>query len=184
MNRLIAPFALLLLAGCSSYSLKYDFDPAASFQGYKSYDWYASSKRAQGRKGEASPLTDKRVRFAVEQQLQARGYRLEPQAEPDFLIAYYPIYQTKRFRTHTSVGLGGGGWRRPWGYGVGARFSTTQTHTYKEGTIVLEIVDNKTNQLVWQSSAEGALTNLEDPQEAQEQIARAVRDMLERFPPK
>lgn len=184
LTRLIPPLALVLLAGCSSYSLKYDFDPAANFFGYKSFEWYASSKRGQGRKADEHPLTDKRVRLAVEQQLQAKGYRLDANIEPDFLIAYYPVYQTRRTRTHTSVGLGGGGWRRPWGYGVGTRFGTTQTRTYKEGTIVLEIVDSKSNQLVWQASAEGALTNLDDPQEAQEQISRAVRDMLDRFPPK
>ncbi len=183
-TRLIAPAALVLLTACSSYSLKYDFDPSAAFTGYRSFDWYASSKRAQGRKADEHPLTDKRVRLAVEQQLQARGYRLETKAEPDFLIAYYPIYQTKRVRTRTNVGVGVGGWRRPWGYGVSTRFSTAQTHTYKEGTIVLEIVDARSNQLVWQASAEGALTNLEDPHEAQAQISRAVQDLLDRFPPK
>jgi hypothetical protein len=87
-------------------------------------------------------------------------------------------------RTHTSVGVGIGGWRRPWGYGVGTRFGSSETHTFKEGTIVLEIVDYRSNQLVWQARAEGALSAHDDPQEAQEQIARAVRDLLERFPPK
>ena len=184
LNRLIAPLALVLLVGCSGYSLKYDFDPGAGFQGYRSYDWYASSKRAQGRKADEHPLTDRRVRASVEQQLQQKGYRKETQADPDFLIAYYPVYQTRRYRTHTSVAIGGGGWRRPWGYGVGTRFGTSQVHAYKEGTIVLEIVDGRSNQLVWQASAEGALTNLDDPQEAQEHISRAVRDLLDRFPPK
>ena len=183
VNRLIAPFALVLLAGCSSYSVKYDFDPGTNFRGYKSYDWYAGSKKAQGKKGDENPLTDKRVRASVEQQLQGKGFRLETKADPDFLIAYYPIYHTKRYRTHTSMAVGGG-WRRPFGYGVGARFGTSQTHTYKEGTIVLEIVDFKSNQLVWQASAEGALTAHDDPQDAQEEISRAVRDLLERFPPK
>jgi hypothetical protein len=184
LNRLLAPLAVVLLAGCSSYSVKYDFDPTAGFRSYRTFDWYASSKKAQGKKAEANPLTEKRVRASVEQQLQAKGYLREAKADPDFLIAYYPIYQTRRYRTTTSVGVAGGGWHRPWGYGVGTRFSTSQTHSYKEGTIVLEIVDYKTNQLVWQASAEGALSPHDDPQEAQEQIDRAVRDLLERFPPK
>lgn len=181
----LASAALALLAACSSYSVKYDFDPAAPFQGYRSFGWYAASGRAQGKAAQgSSPLTDKRVRLSVEQQLQAKGYRLETQGDPDFLVAYYPIYQNRRVRTSTSVGFGGGGWHRPWGYGVGTRFTTSQTHSYKEGTIILEVVDNRSHQLVWQGSAEGALTSHEDPQEAQEQINRAVRDLLERFPPK
>ena len=182
VNRFIVLFVLVLLAGCSGYSVKYDFDPSANFRGYRSYDWYASSRKAQGRKGDENPLTDRRVRASVEQQLQGKGFRLETKAEPDFLIAYYPIYRTRRVRTHTSVGVGG--WRRPWGYGVGTRFGTSETHAYKEGTIVLEIIDSKSNQLVWQARAEGALTAHDDPQEAQEQIAQAVRDLLDRFPPR
>ena len=34
------------------------------------------------------------------------------------------------------------------------------------------------------AAAEGALSNLEDPQDADEQIAKAVQVMLNRFPPK
>lgn len=184
VQRLFVPFALVLMASCSGYSVKYDFDPGAGFRTYRTFDWYASSKKAQGKKAEENPLTDRRVRTSVEQQLQAKGYRRETKADPDFLIAYYPIYQTRRVRTRTTVGIGGGGWFRPWGYGVGTRFSTAQTHSYKEGTIVLEIVDFNSNQLVWQASAEGALTAHDDPQDTQEQISRAVHDLLERFPPK
>ncbi len=184
LNRILAPAALVLLTACSSYSVKYDFDPGAGFHAYRSFDWYAASRKAQGRKADEHPLLDKRVRAAVEQQLQAKGYRRETTADPDFLIAYYPVYRTRRVRTGTSVGFGGWGWRRPWGYGVGTRFSTSEVHSYKEGTIVLEIVDFKSNQLVWQASAEGALTRLDDPQEAQEQVNRAVKDLLDRFPPK
>lgn len=176
--------ALLLLTACSGYSVRYDYDPGAAFRGYRSFDWYASSKRAQGRKAEEHPLVDRKVRAAVEQELQAKGFRRESASEPDFLIAYYPVYQTRRTRTHTSVGFGGPGWRRPWGYGVGVRFGSTQTHVTKEGSIVLEIVDGRSNQLVWQATAEGALSNLDDPQESQARITQAVRDLLERFPPR
>ncbi len=184
LNLALSSAALMLLTACSAYSLKYDFDPTADFKGYRSFDWYASSKKAKGKAGEANPLTDKRVRLAVEQQLQAKGYRLDAQGDPDFLVTYYPVFQTRRYRTQTSVGFGGGGWRRPWGYGVGTRFTTSQTHAYREGTLILEMVDYRTNQLVWQGAAEGALTRLDDPLDAQEQINRAVRDLLEKFPPR
>jgi len=176
--------ALTLLMACNSYSVKYDFDPTANYKGYRTFDWYAASKKAKGKPAESNPLTDKRVRLAVEQQMQAKGFRLETQGDPDFLVTYYPIYQTRRYRTQTSVGFGGRGWIRPWGYGVGTRFTTSQTHSYKEGTIILEVVDYRSNQLVWHGAAEGALTRLDDPHEAQEQINRAVGDLLEKFPPR
>lgn len=83
----------------------------------------------------------------------------------------------------TSVGGGYGFGRRHWSYGVGTRFSSSQVHKYREGTIVLEVVDSKSNQLVWQGAAEGALTGLDNPEDAQEQINKAVRDLLANFPP-
>ena len=174
--------AVLLLAGCASYTVKYDVDPTANFRSYRTFEWYASSKRAKGQGNGGSEIMDRRVRAAVEQQLVAKGFAVATGAEPDFLVTYYPVYKDRKVRTSTTVGVGGG-WRyRHFGYGVGTRFS--EVHRYKEGTIVVEIVDGKSNQLVWQSAAVGALTNLEDPVEAKEQVAKAVADMLEKFPPR
>ena len=55
---------------------------------------------------------------------------------------------------------------------------------YKEGTIVIEIVDFKSNQLIWQGAAVGALTGLSSPEDADEVVPKAVRDILSKFPPK
>ncbi len=172
---------VLLLAGCAAYSIQYDLDPSADFRAYRTFEWYASSKRAKGQKAGGSEIMDRRVRAAVEAQLTAKGYAAAAAgAEPDFLVTYYPVYKDRRYRTTTTVGVGGG-WRyRPWGYGVGTRFS--EVRHYKEGTIVVEVVDGRSNQLVWQCAAVGALTNLQDPEDAREQVAKAVADMLQKFP--
>jgi hypothetical protein len=177
----LVPAALLLLSACATYSVKYDFDPGANFRAYRTFEWYASSKRARGQSSGSSPLMDRRVQAAVEQQLKAKGYAAAT-AEPDFLVTYYPVYRDRRYRTTTTVGVGGGFRYHRFGYGVGTRFS--EVHHYTEGTIVVEIVDGKSNQLVWQGAAVGALTNLDNPEDAQEQVARAVADMLEKFPPR
>jgi hypothetical protein len=61
--------------------------------------------------------------------------------------------------------------------------SISQVHRYTEGTIVVEIVDYKSNQLIWQGAAVGALTGLETPEDAEEVVSREVRRLLEGFPP-
>ncbi len=173
------------LMACTPYSVHVDYDRAASYGSYKTFDWYEASKRAKAQaRGSDNPIMDRRVRAAVERELAAKGYRMETQGETDFLVTYYPIYRERRTHVRTTVGVGFGGWYRPWGYGVGTRFSTGETHHYKEGTIALEIVDAKSNQLVWQGVAEGALSGLDNPEEAEAQIGRAVKDMLDRFPPR
>lgn len=181
MRRLSALVLPALLLACSSYRINYDYDVQQNFSAYKRFDLYAPGKRGKG-SGEAPGLMDKRIAAAVAKELQAKGYAQETMADPDFLVAYYPVYRTRRYRTATHVGFGGFGWRRPWGYGVGTTFS--QEHQYREGTIIVEIVDFKSNQLVWQGAAEGALTDNDTPEESNEQVGRAVHDLLDRFPPK
>lgn len=172
--------ALLLLTACAS-PVRYDYDVSQDFSRYKTFDLYAAGKRGKNKGGE-DPLMDKRIRAAVAAELQEKGFSREEVADPDFLVACYPIFRTRHYRTTTRVGIGGGGWYRPWGYRVGTSFS--QTHSYREGTLVIEIVDTRSNQLVWQGTDEGVLTGLDDPGKADDAVASAVKDTLAKFPPK
>lgn len=66
------------------------------------------------------------------------------------------------------------------------RYKTFDYYTSKKGTggtIVIEIVDFKTNQVIWQGAAAGALTGLSNPEGADEVVPKAVRDILSKFPP-
>ena len=171
-----ALLSLALLGACSSYNVTYDYDVTASFARYRTFDYYTSKKGTGG----TTSLMDKRVRAAVEKELQTKGFAMETKADPDFLVTYYPIVQNRKVRTNVRVGMGWG--YRPF-YG-GVSTTTSQVRHYKEGTIVIEIVDFKTNQMIWQGAAEGALTGLNSPEEADEMVPKAVRDILAKFPPK
>ncbi|HXC18134.1 MAG TPA: DUF4136 domain-containing protein [Holophagaceae bacterium] len=171
--------ALLLLTGCAS-SVRYDYDVSQDFSRYKTFDLYAPGKRGKNKGGD-DPLMDTRIRMAVAAELQGKGFSREEVADPDFLVACYPVFHTRHYRTTTRVGFGGGGWYRPWGYRVGTSFS--QTHAYREGSLIIEIVDARTNQLVWQGADEGVLTGLDDPEKANDAVASAVKDTLAKFPP-
>ena len=176
----LLPLALGILAGCTPFTVKYDYDSHANYKAYKTYDWYAASKKAQGKSdGVDNPIMDRRVRSAVEREMAARGLKLEKTGEPDVLVTYYPAY--RRGTIYTTTTFGGRWGMRPWGYGVGTQF--TEARQFREGSIILEIVENKTNQLIWQAVAEGALTGLEDPEDAEHQVGEAVKQMLSRFPP-
>ncbi len=167
---------LALLAGCSGYDVSYDYDATVSYARYKSFDYYTSKKGTGG----TTSLMDKRVRTSVERELQAKGFVMETKADPDFLVTYYPIVQERKVRTTTHVG-GGWGYRPIYGR-IGT--SSSRVRHYKEGTIVIEIVDFKSNQMIWQGAAAGALTGLNNPEDADEVVPRAVRDILAKFPPR
>nr|WP_320133801.1 DUF4136 domain-containing protein [uncultured Holophaga sp.] len=183
MKRTLLLPALLttaLLTGCSTFAVRADYDTTADYSAYKTFNWYASSKYAKDKKdGTGNTLMDRRVRHAVEKQLQAKGFRLESQGEPDFLLTYYPVYTNRQVITTTDLGTGFR-WR-PFHYGINSAVS--EVRNIKEGSIVLEIVDYKSNQLIWQAVADGALTDLGSPEEADEVVNDAVERMLLKFPP-
>lgn len=177
-----APALLLALTACAPYTIRHDFDATAPLATYRTYDWY---KPKPERAGEAAPrlgaFNDARVRAAVDRELGARNLRRETIGDPDVLLDYYPVYQNRHYSTHTRVGFGTGGR----GWGMRTSIGSSRRHTTKEGSIVLQMVDFKTNKLVWEGVAEGALTDLAgNPQEAEEVIGKAVKDLLEEFPPK
>jgi hypothetical protein len=126
---------------------------------------------------------DHRIRRAVERELAARGFRLDASGPADFLVASYPVYRDRLLQSFTAVGPAWGyGWGpHPWGYGTAYGYQEVQR--YREGSLVLEVRDRKTQQLVWHAVAEGALTGLQDPRDADEQVALAVQRMLATFPP-
>lgn len=181
--RKFLPLALAaLLAGCATINVRYDYDAKADYSAYTSFEWYASNRLGKVPEHKIDdPIMDRRVSAALEQEFTAHGYRHETTADPDFLVTYYPVYREVKYHTAEQLGWG------TWGFhpfGIGISTGTTQEHRYKEGTIVLEIVDFKTGQRVWQASAEGALTDLKTPEDADRMVARAVKQMLEKFPPR
>ena len=173
-----------LLTACAGFSVHYDYDRGASFAAYRSFDWAPADPKGKAQ-APANTIMDRRVRRLLEQELGTKGLRLDPGGNPDLRIACYPVYRDRLVHTTTTFGPAWGwgyGWGpRPWGYGpvVGYR----ETQTYREGSIVVEMVDSRSNQLVWQGAADGALTGLQDPRDAEEQVALAVHKLLEKFPP-
>lgn len=167
---------LALLVGCSGYHVKYDYDVTANFSRYKRFDYYASKKGTGG----TTNLMDKRIQAAIERELQGKGFTLETVKDPDFLVTYYPVLKDRKVRVNTRVALGIGGR----GFGGVMTTGGREVRHYQEGTIVIEVVDFRSNQMIWQGAAEGALTGLDHPEEANEAVANAVRDILAKFPPR
>ena len=76
-------------------------------------------------------------------------------------------------------GFGGGGWR--WrGFG-GFGESTTTEQDYKEGTLVIDLFDGKTKQLIWRGSTESVLSDKAEKNE--KNLDKGVAKMFKNFPP-
>lgn len=146
-----------------------DFDHQANFAQYKTYSWQQIKP--------GNSLWDSRIKNAVDAQLAAKGWT---RVDADGDVAIVAIKTTHTQRTLNTFYDGfGGGWR--WrGFG-GFGESTTTEQDYKEGTLVIDLYDAKTKQLIWRGSTEDMISDKAEKNE--KTLDKGVAKMFKGFPP-
>jgi hypothetical protein len=167
-------FSLAMLSTVSAQNVKTDFDHQANFSQYKTYSWQEIKP--------SDSLWDTRIKRAVDAQLAAKGWT---QVDNGGDVAIVAIKTTKTQKTLNTFydGMGGGwGWRRFGGGGFG-NFGESETteQDYKEGTLVIDLYDAKTKQLLWRGSAEDTLSSKAEKNE--KNLEKGVAKMFKSFPP-
>lgn len=161
--------AMFFLGSALAQQVKTDFDHQANFAQYKTYSWEAV-------KGSNS-LWDSRIKDAVNAQLSAKGWT-QVDSGGDVCIVAIKTSQTQRTLQTFYDGMGGGwGWRGFGGFGE----STTTEQDYKEGTLVVDLYDAKTKQLIWRGSAEDTVSSKAEKNE--KNLDKGVAKMFKDFPP-
>lgn len=172
------PLALLTaalltgIAGCATMSVTTDYDQDVDFSEYKTFNWVKQKPKIPPRRRIDAALLDKRIRDAVEAELAFKGFRRVTGGIPDFLVAYHLGAENK-------VDVSAFGYR----YGPGGRWVGRQVevHRYKEGSLILDIVDFDTRQLIWRGTAVGAIYS---PADLERKLLEAVGKALDEFPPR
>jgi hypothetical protein len=171
-----AVFALmgmvLLFAGVlSAQQVKTDYDRSANFGQYKTYSWEQVKTK--------DTLDVDRIKNAVNTALTAKGWTMV-QSGGDVSIVAMEMTQNQQTLNTFYDGFGGGwGWRRFGGGGFGQ--ATTTTETYKVGTVVVDLFDTKTKQLIWRGAASDTLSNNSDKNI--KNLDKGVEKMFKNFPP-
>jgi uncharacterized protein DUF4136 len=163
---------MLLFAGKSSaQQVKTDYDRNANFAQYKSYSWeQVKTKEA---------LDVDRIKTAVNAALAAKGWTLVDSGGDVSIVAIEMTRDQQTLNTFYD-GIGGGwGWRRFGGGGFGE--ATTTTETYKVGTLVVDLFDTKTKQLIWRGASSDTLSNNSDKNI--KNLDKGVDKMFKHFPP-
>jgi Domain of unknown function (DUF4136) len=164
-----AVFFLAMLGAAFAQHVETDFDHQANFSQYKTYSWQAIKP--------GDSLWDARIKSAVDAQLAAKGWT-QVDSGGDVSIVAIKTTQTQRTLQTFYDGFGGG-WR--WrGFG-GMGQSTTTEQDYKEGTLVVDLYDAKTKQLIWRGSAQDTLSDKAEKNE--KNLDKGVAKMFKKFPP-
>ena len=174
--RLWIAMNLLLLAGCSSATttqVTSEHDASVEFNKYKTFAWHPQGMTSTGIPAQRAAAAQTIIREVVEQELARSGYKHATYATPDFFIV-------------TTIGAVNLTKVRKWGTAEGGFTQTAtqvpvQAEQMREGSIVIDFIDNKTSQLLWRGLAHGAINPEKD---MRPQVEGPVRAMMAKFPPK
>jgi hypothetical protein len=160
--------AMIMLMAIPSVAqqVKTDYDRSANFSQYKTYSW--SNVKTK------DPLLVDRIKSAVNSALSAKGLT-QVDSGGDLTINAMEI--TRNHQTLNTFYDGGfGGWR--WG---GFGDATTTTETYKVGTLVVDLFDTQSKELVFRGSSSDTLSNNSDKNI--KNLNKGVDKMFKHFPP-
>lgn len=184
-SRLFIHFCIaVLLSGCSAFSVVSDYDRKYDFGAFQAYRWPGENEGI--RKGDVlleNPLVYKRVQAAVNKQLRTKGYRLGGSKTADFIVYAHAGVKKRKTYHHSfgvSVPFGPYMWYRPW---WGPYGGYTYVSYYDEGSLVIDIIDARTKDLVWRGVATRVVRDYRTPEDMQRDINEAVAKILETFPP-
>ena len=162
------------LAACSGISVSDDFDTQADFTKLRTYAWHVPPAGTPS----VDQLTQQRIVRAVDDALEAKGFRKADSGTPDFKV-HTLASVTQRIQTQpVSIGVG-----YAWRYGYVAAGDGVEISTYDEGTLVVDVISAATGSLVWRGTARAAVQRDRTPEQREARIREAAFKILERFPP-
>ena len=168
--------ALLVVVPAAAQKVHVDYDQSADFNAYKTFAWASTPETSL--QGE-SPLMHSRIKNAIEYHLTSGGLT-EVEDNPDLYVTYHTSSK-EEVQLHTTgmgYGYGGGwGWDPYWGGGMGS--STTTSHSYERGSLIVDLWDAKKKEAIWRGTAEAVVK--QNPQKAAKQIDKAVAKIMKKF---
>lgn len=167
-----AAAAALVLAGCASLVVSSYSAPGSQLTAYRTFGWAPMDTLSTGDpRLDNNPFFHERVRSAIEQQLTAKGFEKAVSGTPDVLLHYHASV-TQQIDVR--------GVDREYGY---CEDEDCGPYVHDAGTLVVDVVDARSNDLLWRGWAEDSVDGVIDDQKLLEaRIDQAVRRIMERLP--
>lgn len=201
---IIIPLLLLIFSSCSTYTKVYsDFDKSVDFSNYKTFAWLPDRADTAN-----SPYNNEIIRNNIRnyfgQCMSDRAYAFNAEA-PDMLMQLVITNAKKTVERISNSNPSlyyyrpyyfGSIYYQPYHYSYYYRYypnyyyapsllaqgiTTTQTVSYVNGAITLNLIDRKQNKLVWSGTAEG---DIYDPSVINKDLHPAIHRILAQYPVK
>ena len=112
-----------------------------------------------------------RIQRAVDGHLRQKGFERVERRQPDFVVHYHARVEQRLDSTEL----------RPWE--PACQSGDCRPFVYAAGTLLIDVVDARSNRLMWRGAAERGLEGVIDDQALMEAtVDDAVKRIMERFP--
>jgi len=143
--------------------------PGTDFTKYHTYKWVTIEGATY-----PNQIVDAQIKSSIDSQLAAKGLTKTTGDKADLYVGYQAsIGQEKQWNAY-----GTGGFR--WGGGM----ATATASTISIGTLVLDMYDPSSKQLVWTGRVTKTLDANANQEKKQKNLDKAMQKLLKNFPPK
>jgi uncharacterized membrane protein len=185
--------ALFLFAVAAAFGMSVKSDYEKTFDFTQLHTFAFKTDRASNDPLNTNTLEAGRIQNALAAQLEANGFT-QATDSPDFIVAFYSrskqktqVQSTGGFGPGFGAGPGRFGYGRGfgWGYGMPGRGRwrwgygpDIWTTNYTQGCVMADIIDPRTNQLVWRGKVTDTISGLG---QSEKQTDQAAKDLVSTF---
>jgi hypothetical protein len=162
----------IVVAGCATMNVSSYVERGIDVRLYGTFNWGPADTFSTGDpRLDNNRFFDERVRMQVEKELAGRGFVKVLSGTPDLFVHYHAsVTQEIDVRNLD----------REYGYCAN---TDCRPYVYDAGTLFVDLVDRRTNRLIWRGWAEGSVEGVIDNQDWMEaRVDAAVTRILERLP--
>lgn len=178
-------FAILILSRCSSVKVHSDYDKSVDFSNYKTYEflgWAEESDKI------LNDLDKQRIQNAFAAEFDKRNMKYVENSGDIAVSLFIVVDQKTSVTAYTNhMGMGGWGYGARWGWyggyggiGMGTSTTTYSENDYLQGTLVVDVYDTKSKNLIWQSVGEKTID--ENPKNRDRNTAYVAEKIMKPFP--
>jgi len=169
-------FIILLsfLQGCKTSDVYSDFDPNAKFDSYSNFMVLEYMK--------STPIKEKGKKWihsAINKELTRRGYT--ENKNPDLLVKVMiksKVTETTSLTRNDNFYWGSDYYQYGWGINTGINRVKYETQT--EGTIIIDVIDRKKKELIWQGRATAAVKD--DKNMSEKSVNAIIAKLFNTYP--
>src|SRR5271154_4704984 len=164
-----AGLCLALLACCGlglAQDVRYNAMPGTNFAKYHTYKWVDCGGK------HPDQITNQEIMQDIDAQLTQKGFTKATNDTPDMLVCYQvALDQERQWNAYGMGGLRFGG------------MGSATSSTISNGSLVLDMYDPTSKQLVWTGTATKTLDPSSNQEKNQKNLDKAMAKLLKNYPP-